>query len=96
MTRDRLAYDRTVLANERTLLAYLRTALTFLGVGATFVQFFHYLWMTIVGWIFIPLGIATFVIGAWRWFSLRRAIHRHAARAPYAPAPDPTSPATGQ
>lgn len=61
--RDHLAADRTVLANERTFLAYIRTALTLFVSGATFVRFFDTLVLDIIGWIFIPAGILTFVIG---------------------------------
>ena len=61
--RDHLAIDRTILANERTLLAYIRTALTLFVAGVTFIQFFASGIIQIVGWIFLPSGVATFIIG---------------------------------
>lgn len=61
--RDSLALDRTVLANERTFLAYTRTALTFLVVGLTFIKYLDDNLTTVVGWIFMPLGVLTLVSG---------------------------------
>ena len=65
--RDYLAADRTVLANESTFLAYVRTALTFFIAGVTFIRFFDSLLIEVVGWLFIPLGIAIFALGLWRY-----------------------------
>lgn len=65
--RDYLAADRTVLANESTFLAYIRTALTFFIAGVTFIRFFDSLLIEVVGWLFIPLGIAIFALGLWRY-----------------------------
>ncbi|MBU1319461.1 MAG: DUF202 domain-containing protein [candidate division Zixibacteria bacterium] len=73
---DILASFRTILANERTVLSYMRTALTFFVAGVTFVHFFDSLVIEIVGWIFIPLGLITVVIGAYRYNREKRHIHR--------------------
>lgn len=70
--RDVLAADRTVLANERTFLAYIRTALTLLVSGVTFIKFLGSVWLEVLGWLFIPLGIFTFGYGLRRY----RRIHR--------------------
>jgi putative membrane protein len=65
--RDVLAADRTVLANERTFLAYMRTALTLFVSGVTFIKFLGSVWLAILGWLFIPLGIFTFGYGFHRY-----------------------------
>ena len=72
--RDHLAIDRTVLANQNTFLAYLRTALTLFVVGLTFVRFFDHRVIVIIGWAFVPLGIATFFVGLLRYNRLRKVL----------------------
>lgn len=72
--RDHLALDRTVLANERTFLAYTRTALTLFAVGVTFAHFFQSLWLEILGWMFVPAGVATFFLGWIRYRTVGKAI----------------------
>jgi putative membrane protein len=76
ITHDRDAIHRTILANQRTFLSYLRTALTFFVAGISFVKFFDHLLIEIVGWAFIPIGIATFVIGFHRYNKLRVRLTR--------------------
>jgi putative membrane protein len=73
---DKDALVRTTLANQRTFLAYLRTALTFFVAGLTFIRFFDSLIIEIIGWIFVPLGIATFLVGVWRYNELRVRMKR--------------------
>lgn len=65
--RDYLAADRTVLANERTFLAYIRTGLTLFVAGVTFIHFFEPVMIIVLGWLFVPLGIVVFAIGAMRY-----------------------------
>jgi putative membrane protein len=72
--RDRLDAVRTKLANERTILAYMRTALTFIIAGLTFVKFFNNVYIEIVGWIFIPVGVVTLVLGVYRYNVTREHI----------------------
>jgi putative membrane protein len=72
--RDYLAAERTALANERTFLAYIRTALTLSVVGITFIKFFGSLMVFILGWIFVPIGIITFIIGLIRFRKMRALI----------------------
>jgi putative membrane protein len=72
--RDHLAAGRTDLANERTLLAYVRTALAVFAAGVTLVHFFDSVWLEIVGWMFIPIGIVTLVVGIRRFQAMRRRI----------------------
>jgi putative membrane protein len=76
--RDRLALDRTALANERTFLAYVRTGLTLLVVGFSFIELpiFQSRWFAIQGWAFVPLGVITFAVGAWRFWKVRQDISR--------------------
>ncbi len=69
--RDYLAVDRTVLANERTFLAYIRTALTLFIAGVSFIQFFDSVAIEVVGWIFVPVGIATFIVGFTRYNKMK-------------------------
>lgn len=72
--RDYLATDRTKLSNQNTYLAYIRTALTLVVAGLSFVRFFDSLLIEIVGWTFLPIGVATFVVGSLRYNRLRRAL----------------------
>ena len=72
--RDHLAADRTTLANQNTFLAYIRTALTLFVAGVTFVRFFDMPLVEIIGWVFVPVGVATFLVGLIRYNSLRIAL----------------------
>lgn len=64
--RDYLAASRTDLANERTFLAYVRTAIAIVAAGVTLVHFFDAVWLAILGWTLLPVGVATLVFGAIR------------------------------
>ena len=72
--RDYLATDRTKLSNQNTFLAYIRTALTLFVAGVTFIRFFDSLLIEIVGWAFLPIGVATFIVGSLRYHRLRKAL----------------------
>lgn len=72
--RDYLATDRTRLANQSTFLAYIRTALTLFVAGLTFVRFFGSTIIETIGWIFVPIGIGTFVVGFIRYNRLRLSL----------------------
>lgn len=72
--RDELAIDRTLLANEATLLAYVRSALTLIIAGVTFIHFFDQGWLPWLGMAFVPLGLATGLLGAWRFRRMQSAI----------------------
>lgn len=63
IVRDVMAIERTVLANDRTFLAFWRTALAMFVTGLAFTQFFAGTIFQIVGWVFMPVGIAIFVQG---------------------------------
>ncbi len=76
ITHDRDAIHRTIMANQRTFLSYLRTALTFFVAGISFVKFFEVLIVEIIGWAFIPIGIATFFVGLARYNKLRVRLAR--------------------
>ncbi len=69
--RDHLADHRTILANERTFLAYLRTALTLFVAGVSFIMFFDSLIVEVVGWIFLPIGFVTLLLGIARYRKTR-------------------------
>lgn len=66
--RDYLAADRTLLAVDRTFLSYIRTALTLFLAGVSFIKFFNSWFIQFLGWLLIPGGIITFLVG------LRRCI----------------------
>ena len=72
--RDYLATARTKLSNQNTFLAYIRTALTLFVAGVSFVRFFDSLLIEIIGWTFLPIGIATFLVGSLRYHRLRKAL----------------------
>jgi putative membrane protein len=74
--RDHLAADRTILSNQNTFLAYVRTALTLFVAGVTFVRFFDTTITEIIGWIFIPIGILTFLVGLVRYNIHRKTLCR--------------------
>ena len=75
MIRDSLALERTRLANERTLLAYIRTALSLLAGGAIVLQFFtHQAYVSTAAWLLIICGGVTLIIGALRFFQVRRQL----------------------
>jgi putative membrane protein len=74
--RDFLAVDRTILANQNTFLAYIRTALTLFVAGLTFIKFFDMFIITVIGWIFMPIGIVTFVVGFVRYNRMRIVLGR--------------------
>ena len=63
IVRDVMAIERTIMANERTFLAFWRTALTLFIAGLTFLQFFEMQAIQIIGWVFIPTGVAVFIQG---------------------------------
>ena len=63
IVRDVMAIERTVLANDRTFLAFWRTALAMFVTGLAFKQFFAGTIFQIIGWIFMPVGIAVFIQG---------------------------------
>jgi len=63
IVRDVMAIERTILANERTFLAFWRTALTMFIAGVTFIHYFSGTVYDVLGWIFIPTGLAVFVYG---------------------------------
>lgn len=73
--RDHLAAVRTILANERTFLAYIRTALSFLVAGAFFIKFVDTPGMTVIGWLMIPMGPLTVVIGLNRYWKTQQDLH---------------------
>lgn len=77
--RDYLALDRTVLANERTFLSYTRTAMALVIAGVTFIKFFDSLAMTITGLICVPIGLAVFAWGLYRYRQIHERIHAIAA-----------------
>jgi putative membrane protein len=69
-----LAGHRTSLANERTRLAYIRTGLTTFVAGVSFVRFFDHPLIEAIGWAFVPLGVATFLLGLARYKRIREEL----------------------
>lgn len=65
--RDHLAIDRTEMSNENTLLAYIRTSLTILIAGASLLKFFDIFALTVIGWMFIGVGIGVMIFGIYRF-----------------------------
>ena len=69
---EKLAEVRTKQANERTLLAYMRTALTLVVGGLSFIRFFDNKIVEFTGWVFIPFGVITLVLGIVRYRNIRK------------------------
>ena len=74
--RDHLAVDRTRLSNERSFLAYTRTALTMFITGLSLIKFFDSSLAQILGWIFICLGVFTWILGGSRYLRFRKNINK--------------------
>ena len=72
---DYLSAHRTLLANDRTWLGYVRTALTFFIAGVTFIKFFDSQTLTIVGALFVPIGLIFLTIGLWKYKKVQLLIH---------------------
>ncbi|MGI8906979.1 MAG: DUF202 domain-containing protein [Candidatus Sumerlaeaceae bacterium] len=68
---DQLAVERTLLANERTLLAYIRTSLALLAGSITLLKFFSSSGMHMLGYILLPLGVGTLVVGLMNFYDVR-------------------------
>ena len=86
---DELAIQRTQLANERTWLAYLRTALTLFVAGVSFIQFFSTVSIRVIGWMFIPLGVMTTLLGYQRYRRSTRLIREISMNAGHPSQPQP-------
>jgi len=76
IVRDVMAIERTVLANDLTFLAFWRTALAMFVTGLAFNQFFADTVFQIIGWIFMPTGIAVFIQGVRVYRRMNRLIVR--------------------
>ncbi|MDD4869068.1 MAG: DUF202 domain-containing protein [Kiritimatiellae bacterium] len=72
--RDELAIARTSLANERTLLAYLRSSIALLIAGVSIMHFSNQGWFWTVGFLCIPTGIITGIIGVVRHRRMNKSI----------------------
>jgi putative membrane protein len=73
---DRLAMDLTSMSNERTLLMYIRTALGFVAAGLALIRFFGDPVIVVIGWIFVPIGIAFVIFGIFRFNHVRQLLRR--------------------
>lgn len=73
--RHHLSVERTIMANERTLLAYSRTGLTLVVSGLGFIHFTDSMYLQIISLLFIPVGMATFIFGVWRFYKKRKTIN---------------------
>ncbi len=73
---DHLAAIRSMLANERTFLAYQRVALAQLITGFGLIKFFDEVWIDVIGFIFIPTAIFTFMLGLVRYRRMRTLVLR--------------------
>lgn len=78
LLRDYLASERTMMSIDRTFLSYVRTSLTFFIAGMSLLKFFDTLFIHIVGWLFIPVGILTFILGVYRTLEMAHIINTRA------------------
>jgi putative membrane protein len=74
--RYSLAIERTILANERTLMSYSRTSLTLFVAGVSFLHFTEVFLLHIIGYIFIPIGLYTFIFGYYRFNKKKNGIRK--------------------
>lgn len=72
--RDHLALIRTRLANERTLLSYIRSTLYLLLGGIALLKIEGFGDLRLVGYLAMGISIVSFVIGVYRYVSLRRSL----------------------
>lgn len=72
--RDELATERTVLANERTLFAYLRTSINIIAAGISFIELFEVVYINILGYILLPLGVYIGVFGVKKYLNIRKRL----------------------
>ena len=73
-TNDLLATERTVMANERTFLAYVRTSLTLVVPGLTLLGLADSIPLKIISSLFVPLGVALFLVGVARFRKEKKTI----------------------
>jgi len=83
LLKEYLAADRTLLSIDRTLLAYIRTALTLFVAGVSLIKFFDIFLVQAIGWLLIPAGILTFVIGLQRCIEMTNFIRKLAQKYGY-------------
>lgn len=77
---------RDHLANERTYLAWLRTSLTFSSAGIALTQLFRLVAensegftnrvSTVIGSLFVAMGITTMVMGCIRYFHVQEVLQQ--------------------
>ncbi|OGK11917.1 hypothetical protein A2954_06485 [Candidatus Roizmanbacteria bacterium RIFCSPLOWO2_01_FULL_37_12] len=88
--RDYLAADRTMLAVDRTFLSYIRTALYLFVAGVSLAKFFDSYLIQVIGWVLIPSGILTFIVGLERCTEMTNFIHKLSIKHGYHVESDPT------
>src|SRR3989344_653291 len=88
--RDYLAADRTMLAVDRTFLSYIRTALYLFVAGVSLTKFFDSFLIQVIGWVLIPAGIITFIVGLERCTEMTKFIHKLSVKHGYKVESDPT------
>jgi putative membrane protein len=69
-----MAIERTVLANERTFLSYSRTAMAMFVAGVSFLHFTDSLYLAAISIGFIPVAIAVFIFGLYRFKKVQERI----------------------
>ncbi len=79
--RDYMAEYRTLLANKRTFLSYMRTALSVIVAGMAFIKFFDHPVTQVLGWVFLPVGLAIILEGIFTYNRISRMIKAEQARA---------------
>ena len=72
--RDHLAGFRTDLANRRTFLSYIRTALAFFAGGLALIKFSGHPLITVMGWLFLPVGIIILIQGVITYVKVNRTV----------------------
>jgi putative membrane protein len=75
--RNQLAEQRTLLANQRTFLAFVRTAIMICASGITFIKVFpDDKSLVVLGYVFLPVSVVTFVTGMVLYFRENRKIKK--------------------
>lgn len=83
--RDYLALERTLLANERTFFTYIKFSLYLLIAAITIWKVSEFASLSALAYLFVTLSGVFLIIGAVRYFALRKRLNAFFEEPPKAP-----------